>query len=73
MSKSSIPSLKIDAGSTVSQQPSGLANKVKPNSDPVSAALQQLHDSITSEEVPDDFLRLLDAIDDKIASGNDTA
>ena len=31
--------------------------------DPVSAALQQLHQAVASEAVPDDFLRLLEEID----------
>ena len=35
--------------------------------DPVSAALQQLHQSVAAEEVPEDFWRLLDEIDDRIA------
>ena len=34
--------------------------------DPVSAALQQLHRTIASEEVPADFLRILEEIDAKI-------
>jgi hypothetical protein len=36
--------------------------------DPVSAALQQLHQVVSSEEVPDDFLRILGEIDAKIAA-----
>ena len=38
--------------------------------DPVSAALQQLHQAIASEEVPVDFLRILDDIDAKIAAAS---
>ena len=34
--------------------------------DPVSAALQQLHQAVASEEVPADFLRILEEIDAKI-------
>lgn len=41
--------------------------------DPVSAALQQLHQSVVSEELPDDFLRLLDEIDAKIAAARPAA
>lgn len=33
--------------------------------DPIEAALRQLHDSVASEEIPDDFLRLLDQLDDR--------
>lgn len=40
-------------------------------SDPIAAALKQLHDAIASEDLPDDFLRLLDEIDTKIASKNE--
>jgi hypothetical protein len=36
--------------------------------DPVSAALQQLHQAVASEELPEDFLRLLGEIDAKIAA-----
>lgn len=36
--------------------------------DPVSAALQQLHQAVTSEELPDDFLKILEEIDAKIAA-----
>jgi Anti-sigma factor NepR len=36
--------------------------------DPIAAALKQMHDAVTSEELPDDFLRLLDEIDTKIAA-----
>ena len=36
--------------------------------DPVSAALQQLHQAVASEAVPDDFMRILDEIDAKIAA-----
>lgn len=36
--------------------------------DPVSAALQQLHQDVASEELPEDFMRILDEIDAKIAA-----
>jgi hypothetical protein len=36
--------------------------------DPVAAALQQLHQAVASEEMPDDFLRILEDIDAKIAA-----
>ena len=35
--------------------------------DPIAAALKQMHDNVANEELPDDFLRLLDEIDNKIA------
>jgi Anti-sigma factor NepR len=37
-------------------------------SDPIAAALKQMHDAVASEDLPDDFLKLLDEIDSKIAS-----
>jgi Anti-sigma factor NepR len=37
------------------------------SNDPIAAALKQMHDAVASEELPDDFLRLLDEIDTKIA------
>ena len=36
--------------------------------DPVSAALQQLYQAVSSEEMPDDFLRILGEIDAKLAA-----
>jgi hypothetical protein len=39
-------------------------------SDPIAAALKQMHDVVAGEDLPEDFLRLLDEIDTKIASKN---
>lgn len=36
--------------------------------DPVSAALQQLHQAVASEPLPDDFMKILDEIDARIAA-----
>lgn len=36
--------------------------------DHVTAALQQLHQAVSSEQLPADFVRLLDDIDAKIAA-----
>ncbi|MEY4953469.1 MAG: hypothetical protein RL299_1893 [Pseudomonadota bacterium] len=36
--------------------------------DPVTAALQQLHHAVASEDVPEEFLRILDEIDAGIAA-----
>lgn len=41
--------------------------------DPVSAALQQLHQAVASEAVPEDFLRILEEIDAKIAAARPAA
>ncbi len=35
--------------------------------DPIAAALRQMHDKVSQEAVPDDFLRLLDEIDERAA------
>ena len=35
--------------------------------DPVSVALQELYNSVAIEELPDDFLKILEEIDAKIA------
>jgi hypothetical protein len=32
--------------------------------DPIEAALRQIHDSIASEDIPEEFLRLLEQLDD---------
>jgi hypothetical protein len=32
--------------------------------DPIAAALRQIHDKVTDEPIPDDFMRLLDKFDD---------
>ena len=34
--------------------------------DPVAAALKQMHEAVTNEAVPDDFMRILAEIDAKI-------
>lgn len=36
--------------------------------DPVGAALRQMHQAIAEEAVPEDFMRILDEIDAKIAA-----
>ena len=41
---------------------------VEPAFDPVAAALKQLHQAVASEPLPEDFLRILDDIDAKIAA-----
>lgn len=41
------------------------------SNDPIAAALKQMHDAVASEDLPDDFLRLLDEIDTKIAAKNE--
>ncbi len=36
--------------------------------DPVEAALKQMHHAVATEPVPDDFMRILEDIDAKIAA-----
>jgi hypothetical protein len=36
--------------------------------DPVEAALKQMHEAVSTEALPEDFLRILDDIDAKIAA-----
>lgn len=33
--------------------------------DPIAAALRQMHDKVAQEDIPDDFLKLLDEIDER--------
>lgn len=42
-------------------------------SDPISAALKKIHDSVADEPLPDDFLDLLDQIDRKISAADGEA
>lgn len=42
-------------------------NAVEPDFDPIAAALRQMHDGIASEPVPDDFLSLLDQLEERMA------
>ncbi len=43
-------------------------NQIETAFDPIAAALKQMHEAVANEELPDDFLRLLDEIDAKIAA-----
>lgn len=47
---------------------SKLSDSSDPEFDSLTAALRQMHDSIASEPVPDDFLDLLDQIDAKMSA-----
>lgn len=35
--------------------------------DPIDAALREIHNKIAAEKIPDDFLRLLEQLDEKSA------
>lgn len=41
-------------------------NAVDPDFDPISAALRQMHDGVANEPVPDDFLKLLDQLEERM-------
>jgi hypothetical protein len=51
------------------QTPKG-SKMTDPNTafDPVEAALKQMHQAVSTEAVPDDFMRILEDIDAKIAA-----
>lgn len=42
------------------------SERVMPVDDPVAAALKRLHDEVTAEPLPEDFLRLLGEIERKL-------
>ncbi len=48
------------------KQPAEKLKKPRPELafDPIAAALRELHDSVAAEGIPDDFLQLLDKLDD---------
>jgi hypothetical protein len=47
-------------------------NHIETAFDPVAAALKQMHEAVTSEALPDDFLRILEEIDAKIDAATST-
>jgi hypothetical protein len=47
-------------------------NHIETAFDPVAAALKQMHEAVASEALPDDFLRILEEIDAKIAAATPT-
>ena len=42
-------------------------NAVDSEFDPIAAALRQMHEGVAKEPVPDDFLKLLDQLDERLA------
>lgn len=46
---------------------SRFVNSAEPEFDPIAAALRQMHDGVAKEPVPDDFLKLLDQLDERLA------
>jgi hypothetical protein len=48
-------------------KPMRFVNAVDPDFDPISAALRQMHDGVANEPVPDDFLKLLDQLEERMA------
>lgn len=47
------------AGTTGKKPPPAMAF------DPIATALRRLHDTVVAEAIPDDFMRLLDKMDDR--------
>ena len=41
-------------------------NAIDPEFDHISAALRQMHDGVASEPVPDEFLKLLDRLEERM-------
>lgn len=56
----------------VDPKPMRFVNAVDPEFDPIAAALRQMHDGIAQEPVPDDFLKLLDQLDERLSDKKDT-
>lgn len=50
------------------RQSGAFKSKSDPTFDPVTAALRQMHDQFASEPIPDDFMDLLDRIDERFAA-----
>lgn len=63
-----VPLSKSDAPKSGKADPKRMrfVNAVDPEFDPIAAALRQMHDGIAQEPVPDDFLRLLDQLDERL-------
>ena len=59
-----------DAGmmQAMAQKKDTQKDTLPPDADPISAALRKIHDSVLEEPLPDDFLDLLDQIDQKISA-----
>lgn len=48
-------------------KPARFVNAAEPEFDPISAALKQMHEGVAKEPVPDEFLKLLDQLDERLA------
>jgi hypothetical protein len=48
-------------------KPVRFVNAVDPDFDPISAALRQMHEGVANEAIPDEFLKLLDQLDERMA------
>jgi hypothetical protein len=55
-----------NSGKNKSKSPR-FVNSVEPEFDPIAAALKQMHDGVAKEPVPDEFLKLLDQLDERLA------
>jgi hypothetical protein len=48
------------------KKPMRFENAVDPEFDHISAALRQMHDGVAGEPVPDEFLKLLDRLEERM-------
>lgn len=55
-----------NSGKNKSKSPR-FVNAVEPEFDPIAAALKQMHEGVAKEPVPDEFLKLLDQLDERLA------
>lgn len=55
-----------NSGKNKSKSPR-FVNAAEPEFDPIAAALRQMHEGVAKEPVPDEFLRLLDQLDERLA------
>lgn len=56
----------INTGKGKSKSPRFM-NAAEPEFDPIAAALRQMHEGVAKEPVPDEFLKLLDQLDERLA------
>lgn len=56
----------VNRGKSKSKSPR-FVNAAEPEFDPIAAALRQMHEGVAKEPVPDEFLKLLDQLDERLA------
>ncbi len=58
---------KLSKSKKSESKPMRFVNAIDPDFDPISAALRQMHDGVAKEPVPDEFLALLDQLEERMA------